>query len=225
MSLLKKKIMLVVCYLLLIVGMLMTITWARYKKDINGDILVAEAADFRASLNLKDTEESLVIHLTDLRPGETAEDNFNAARHGVTFDINNVVSENTSDKPIGYTLRVYGKGHIPLSMVLYDVETNKTYTASKSAVGDGDLYTFNDINENVLQKEHEFCLKGIENDSNRFVLYVGWQTSGENEDFDDRKYMKEVELLEIRAVVRAIGTGLDTPTVAPEVKKPSNAEQ
>lgn len=216
MHLSKKKIMLVVCYLLVIMGMLMTITWARYKKDLKGEILVSEAADFRASMHLNDNDNNLTVWMTDFRPGETAENNQAAERHGYKFKVDNRSSGDISDKPIGYTIRVYGKGHIPLSMILYDEKSKTSYYGTKTNVSEGILYTFNDVAENVIQKEHEFFLGAKEFDENQFTLYIGWQAFGEAEDYDDRKYMKEVELLEIRAVVRATSTGLEAPETAPE---------
>lgn len=218
MQMCKKKILLVVCYLLVIVGLITTTSWARYKKEINAEIIVAEAADFRASMQLSGdsaVKENLIVQLTELRPGETAEDNYHSKRHGMEFTVNNAeitqqgTAVDTSDKPIGYTLRIYGKGNMPLSLVLYDQTNKEMYPATRNVISGGYMYTFEDVENNVIQKEHEFSLKEKEYDDNTFVLYLGWQGSGENEDYDDRKYMKEVELLEIRAVVRARSTGME----------------
>ena len=224
----KKRIFLIVCYLLVIVAMLSTVSWARYKKDIDAMIIVPSAADFQASLQLSGastTETLLIEQLMDFRPGETAVDNKAAGRHGVQFTVNNAAitqqgqQREISDKPISYTLQVYGKGNMPLSILLYDKTNQKTYTASVTKNADGYLYTFNDIQNGVVQTEHAFHLQAKDYQETVFVLYLGWFAPGGSEDYDDRKYMKEEERLEIRATVRAESTGMEIPESEPMVEK------
>lgn len=222
----KKRIFLIVCYLLVIVAMLSTVSWARYKKDIDAMIIVPPVADFQASLQLSGesaTKSLLIDQLTDFRPGETAAENKAAGRHGVQFTVNNAAitlqgqQREISDKPISYTLRVYGKGNMPLSLLLYDKTNDKTYTATVTKSGSGYLYTIDDISSGNVQKEHEFTLQSKTYQETVYVLYLGWLEPDGSDDHDDRKYMKEVERLEIRATVRAQSTGMEVPNTPPNV--------
>jgi len=218
----KKRIFLILCYLLLIVAMAGTVSWARYKKELDGTVLLTKAADFQASLRLKDdSRENLIAVLTELKPGQTASDNQSAGKHGLEFIVTNADipgSGQASDKPIQYTIRVYGKGHIPMSMVLYDKKTGISYEGTEVARDDGCVFLF----EADGQREYEFSLPGETEASNSFILYVGWkQSEAENggRDYDDQKYMKEVERLEIRATIRNDATGMEIPSSSPVVKE------
>lgn len=228
----KKKIFLVMCYLLVSVAMISTISWARYKKDIDAKIIIPEVADFQASLQLQPDGEGyiLVDQLIQFKPGETATDNYAAKKHGIKFTVDNAAitpqgqEREVSEKPISYTLRVYGKGNMPLSLLLYDDKGKQTYTPVRTKTEDGYLYTFNDVNPGVVEKEHEFTLPTTSYDANPFVLYLGWQPASGTEDYDDRKYMKEVERLEIRATVRAQSTGMELPDTEPVIPKPATTQ-
>lgn len=220
----KKKLFLIICYLLVMAAMLGTVSWARYRKELEGTLILPQAADFKSSIRLgteSATEELLIRQLTDFKPGETAADNMAAGKHGVAFTVNNAAitasgtAGKVSDTPISYTLRVYGKGNMPLSMILRDKTGNKDYTATVTETADGYLYTFDDVVGGVPQKEHGFLLQAKTLQENQYVLYLGWHTADKDQEFDDRKYMKEVERLEIRAIVQADYTETDFPTQAP----------
>lgn len=235
----KKKIFLILCYLLVIVMMAGTVTWARYKKDIDAAVVIPEAADFQASLVLNDsTAESLIPILTEFKPGETAKDNQKAKKHGLRFTVTNTAlpkggqQGKVSDKPISYTLRLFGKGNIPMSAVLYDVtastESNPVIYEATTVKRDKEVVYVFEIQSDQGTKEREFSLGtvnpatgDVSSEKDEFILYLGWEElkATNNDDYDDRKYIKEVERLELRATVRGESTGMALPEATPAATK------
>lgn len=230
----RKKIFLIICYLLVSVAMISTMSWARYKKDIDVKVVAPQAADFQASLQFSpDAEGSYILidQMTEFKPGATAADNYALKTHGLKFTVDNAAispqgaEKDTSERPIGYTLRIYGKGHMPLTLLVYDktgsdkAGKEKVYSATRVKIDDGYMYLFDDPEK--TGKEKEFSLVAGIYDYNDFVLYLGWLPPEGTEDYDDRKYMKEVERLEIRATVRALPTEQKFPATAPTIPIPT----
>lgn len=227
----KKKIFMILCYLLVIAAMLGTVSWARYKKELEAVVVIPQAADFQASLQLGDTKDKIETILTRFRPGETALDNQQKNQHGLAFTVNNSsLPENgavgeISETPICYTIRVYGKGNMPLSARLYDVSGNKTYEGAWVKRDEGGFFVF-EVSDEAGTREQEFRLRELQYQENKFILYLGWKAADNTDDYDDRKYMKEVERLEIRATVRAGSTAEELPQTPPSAhEEPLLAEE
>ena len=231
----KKKIFMILCYLLVIAALWGTISWARYKKDLEAVVVIPQAADFQASLQLGDPEDKIETILTRFRPGETALDNQIKNQHGLAFTVNNASipaqgeTKEISETPLGYPIRVYGKGNMPLSARLYDVDGEKTYEGAWVKRDEGGFFAF-EVTDAAGTREKEFQLPELTYQENDFILYLGWKAADNTDDYDDRKYMKEVERLEIRATVRAGSTAQELPQTPPSaheeplLKKESAAE-
>lgn len=229
----KKKIFMILCYLLVIAAMFGTISWARYKKELKATVVIPRAADFQASLQLGDSEDKIETILTRFRSGETALDNQKKNQHGLAFTVNNASipaqgegdTGEISETPLSYTIRVYGKGNMPLSARLYDVDGERTYEGVWVKRDEGGFFVF-EVGNAAGTEEQEFQFPALRYQENDFILYLGWKAADNTDDYDDRKYMKEVERLEIRATVRAESTKEELPTTAPSAhQEPLLAEE
>ena len=131
----KKTLFMIMCYLLVCLMMAGNFSLARYKKEIEADILMPQASNFQASMELSPISESLgyEVTMTGMMPGKTAEYKYNHSADitnpetaSLKFTVMNYASvegassttTEISETPLDYNIRVYGERHIPLSLLL-----------------------------------------------------------------------------------------------------------
>lgn len=251
----KKTLFMIMCYLLVCVMMVGNFSLARYKKEIEAEILMPQASNFQASMELSPVSESLgyKVTMTGMMPGKTAEykynhstDTTNPETASMKFTVMNYASvtgtsgttTEVSETPLDYNIRVYGERHIPLSLVLCHKPQGSNETEVYKSVcrktNTGYVYTFETKATGAVEADEAVFRSGEiladkeerqaqENDV--FTLYIGWAEEDEwkaldknvktaIDYFDSYAYAKEVEHLEIRAIVRGAYIGTDAP--APE---------
>lgn len=197
----RKTGFIVVCYIIVVILLILLFTWAKYVKDISGVTNMPEAKGFMASIQLgSDTSEVISITLEDLLPGSSSDIDGNAVEFMVTnADEDEVV---ISDMPLEYKISVYTTGNIPLglNLVCIDEDGNEVVYEGERVIwtsenlGEGYKYDFYTTEDLIT----EFRLDGAVLDTQQFELQYTW-LSGEG--YVSENMQKEIELIEIRAVV------------------------
>lgn len=200
----RKTGFIVICYVVVIILLSLLFTWAKYVQDISGETLIPEAKGFMASIYLGD--ESVEVFSTTLEgllPGSSSENDGQM----IEFVISNSDETGTviSEIPIEYKISVYTTGNIPMDLNLVSIDedgTEITYEGQRVAwvsenLGDGYKYDFY-ITSDAGDLEAEFALDGIELNEQQFELHYSWSSQ---DGYVSENMQKEIELLEIRAVV------------------------
>ncbi len=210
------------CHLLILALCATCFTWARYAVMSDYQIYLPTAKSFTASIAL---DESTRVSVDSLVPGVVDENN------KMTFAISNsktveyddgTTADVISEAPLEYTINVYSAGNLPLEMKLAVGETTyvgERHLAVTDGLGEGYHYQFNIVDENGGDTglEQTFYLDGGTLDEEDFTLSFYWSQdtavagiveSGDDSANDEmlsshERYQKEIETIEIRAVVVA----------------------
>jgi len=229
----RKTLFMIMCYLLVCVMIVANFSLARYKKEIEADVLMPAASNFRGSMALDETL-AYETTMTELMPGVTAQlKEENELPPSLKFTVMNYETEDgttktVSETPLNYNIRVYGERHIPLSLVL--CHGDQAYPATCKKSNDGYVYTFETKAAGATEADEVvFDMTGVTEETDEFTVYVGWAEEDEWTRldknvktaipvYDSHHYEKEVEHLEFRAIVRGAYIGTDTPESAPEAQ-------
>ncbi len=196
------------CILLLFVGYG---SYARYYREITGEIKMPRAQKIQASLKLEEPAD-ISDMLTELHPGTeivTSGD----YKHKLNFTLRNTdldgSSAEVSERPLTYTICLKGSGNIPLEVKLTDAD-GKVYTAERtisSAAEDYCVYRFYEGSGDT-KKEKEFKMASGSVVTQVYTLYIGWDNN-DSQYFDsgrkknDGSFRKEVECLELWTEITA----------------------
>lgn len=209
----KKTAFILMCYGIVAILLILLFTWAKYVKDLSGVTNIPEVAGFTASISLGNDASVVSTALNGLLPGSSSETD----EEVINFEINNYYTVSgtepvVSDLPLEYNITVYTTGNLPIDIYLiaYDdtagsTDTSEitytTYTCERmlynsESLGDGYKYTFYTSDG----YEATFKLDGDAEETAAFALGYEWQTAT---GYVSENMQKEIELLEIRAVVSA----------------------
>ena len=228
-----KKFFVILAFLLVLGMLLLLISFAKYRKKINGEIRMPEAMKIQATLVLDknlSAMESLAsnsTYLADLQPGDEVRNYLaeNDSDHKIVVTITNhgVVegseeSDERTELKLRYKLYLEGTDHLPLEFIMVD-EQGQKYIAKKT----GSRYCFYPLNTNngtetVETTEAEFTIAETEDIAQIYTIYVGWnnRVSGNGDaakllsaqKLTNADYRKEVEMLTLRAEIVAETAGL-----------------
>ena len=226
-SALGKKFFVILAFLLVLGMLLLLISFAKYRKKINGEIRMPEAMKIQATLtldkNLSAIESpNLTTYLADLQPGDEVRNYLakNDSDHKIVVTITNhgVVegseeSDERTELTLHYKLYVDTTDHLPLEFIMVD-EQGQKYIAQKT----GSRYCFYPLNTNngtetVETTEAEFTIAETEGIAQIYTIYVGWdnRVSGMDDaaqELTNADYRKEVEMLTLRAEIVAETAGV-----------------
>lgn len=211
----KKTAFILMCYGIVAILLILLFTWAKYVKDLSGVTNIPEVAGFTASISLGNDASVVSTALNGLLPGSSSETD----EEVINFRINNYYTISgadsvVSDLPLEYNITVYTTGNLPIDIYLIAYDTAEaadtsdtteiaytTYTCERmlynsESLGNGYKYTF----YNSDGYEATFELDGDAEETAAFALGYEWQTAT---GYVSENMQKEIELLEIRAVVTA----------------------
>ena len=227
-SALGKKFFVILAFLLVLGMLLLLISFAKYRKKINGEIRMPEAMKIQATLTLDKDLAAMNLasstYLADLQPGDEvrkylAEDDpdhklvITITNHGLV-GTSTTLDERTELK-LRYKLYVDTTDHLPLEFIMVDEQEQK-YIAKKA----GSRYRFYPLNidngtETAGTTEAEFAIAETEVIAQSYTIYVGWnnQVSGADDalcaqELTNADYRKEVEMLTLRAEIVADTAGV-----------------
>lgn len=187
----KKQRFLILCYLLLIIGIVLFFTWAKYEKTITGEVIFPDTTGFQASILLGESVD-VSAQLSELLPG------YSSGQSGkyIDFEVYNYnqstqeTLEAVTETNIAYYIVVNTGGNIPLELFLEPLDENGNSmtdsdgntiryqgvreTSSTTYSASGYSYTFYSNLETY--KEAEFYFGDTEKESQSFCLYFGWGT-------------------------------------------------
>ena len=206
-----KRLLLLVGYLCILLLFVGYGSYARYYREITGEIKMPRAQKIQASLKLEEPAD-ISDMLTELHPGteiKTTED----YKHKLSFSIRNTDLEGNasevSERPLTYTICLKGSGNIPLEIKLKDAAGN-TYTAERTISLEAEDYCVYRFFEGRAdkKKEKEFKIASGSVVTQDYTLYFGWDNN-DNQYFDnyrrknDGSFRKEVECLELWTEITA----------------------
>ena len=225
-SALGKKFFVILAFLLVLGMLLLLISFAKYRKKINGEIRMPEAMKIQATLTLDKNlsaieSQNLTTYLADLQPGDEVRNYLakNDSDHKIVVTITNhgVVegseeSDERTELTLHYKLYVDTTDHLPLEFIMVD-EQGQKYIAQKT----GSRYCFYPLNTNngtetVETTEAEFTIAETEGIAQIYTIYVGWDNRVSEMDdaqkLTNADYRKEVEMLTLRAEIVAETAGV-----------------
>lgn len=211
----KKIWFIVIGYLILAILLILLFTLAKYTKNLDGETYIPQAQGFTATLALGD-ENGLSATVDDLLPGTTSAETmeFNVSNYQILSDETILLTEST----LKYSVTVFTAGNLPLDLHLSILGDSNQVVATyeglrmlnvSDTLGDGYQYTFYDENGLVAK----FDMGNISEETEKFQLEFTWAsdtteidtTTGYNTtmEYSAESYQKEIELIEIRAVIEA----------------------
>ena len=232
-SALGKKFFVILAFLLVLGMLLLLISFAKYRKKINGEIRMPEAMKIQATLVLDknlSAMESLAsnsTYLADLQPGDEVRNYLaeNDSDHKIVVTITNhgVVegseeSDERTELKLRYKLYLEGTDHLPLEFILVDEQDNR-YIAKKTTER-YHFYPLTNANgvETVGDTEAEFTIAETGDITQIYTIYVGWDNHVSGADAEAKllsaqertstDYRKEVEMLTLRAEIVADTAGV-----------------
>lgn len=206
----RKTWFVMVCYLIILAVAATCFTWARYVMSMEGEVYLPQAKSFTASMKL---DESLGVAVDELLPGmnSTKSMNFTILNSSKTVDDTQTETTVISETPLDYTIVVYGTGNLPLELTLSN-EAGETYVGERrlavsDALGAGYQYAFTSMDTGL---EAVFSLEGGVADQETFTIEFDWSEDSTTATYSNgaylsssERYQKEIETLEIRAVIVA----------------------
>ena len=226
-----KKFFVILAFLLVLGMLFLLISFAKYRKKIDGEIRMPEAKMIQATLSLDKDLAAMNLasstYLADLQPGDEVRDFLENedVDHRIVVTITNhglVGTSTTLDErtelKLRYKLYLEGTDHLPLEFIMVD-EQGQKYIAKKT----GSRYCFYPLNTNngtetVETTEAEFTIAETEDIAQIYTIYVGWnnRVSGADDaakllcaqELTNADYRKEVEMLTLRAEIVAETAGL-----------------
>ena len=232
-SALGKKFFVILAFLLVLGMLLLLISFAKYRKKINGEIRMPEAMKIQATLTLDKNlsaieSQNLTTYLANLQPGDNARDFLEDSEdtgHKIVVTITNhglvgesATQDERTELTLHYKLYVDTTDHLPLEFIMVDGQGQK-YIAKKT----GSRYCFYPLNidngtETVETTEAEFTIAETEVIAQSYTIYVGWNNRVSGADdaekllsaqkFTNADYRKEVEMLTLRAEIVAETAGV-----------------
>ena len=221
-----KKLFVALAFLLVLGMLFLLISFAKYRKKINGEIHMPEAKMIQATLSLDKDLATMNLasstYLADLQPGDEVRDFLENedVDHRIVVTITNhglVGTSTTLDErtelTLHYKLYLNSTDHLPLEFIM--VDDNEQRYIAKKANNANSRYHFYPLNSNgsTEETEAEFTINKAEEIVQTYYLYMGWDNniSGSTDEekllsaqeLTNADYRKEVEMLTLRAEIVA----------------------